>query len=185
MNSKLKVMSSSKLVNYTRSILNDYKLTLKELYQYKKTCASTLFVGSCVHLLTKHYDKRYISYSDKVVQFKNELCMLDEPLRSKQSYDYVMKKYCTKNEIKDYKFGPIHLSIRNKIDNTPCIFQDNCKDIRPNFLYRLFEDYEFQDVNIFGSWLFLNYAMIEYDVNEKEWGEENKKSFFKLFKVNV
>lgn len=109
-------------------------------------------------------------FSDQLIEYTDEMGLVDPTIRNKSSYNHVHHLYKVWNENRLRRLNLIFFSI---------LWQDDypaksghpfaqCQYLKPTFS-SFFSTDRILDVGIYGRWRILDRRLTDYDVNEEEW----------------
>ncbi|OWF38146.1 mitochondrial import inner membrane translocase subunit Tim29-like [Mizuhopecten yessoensis] len=165
-----------KIANYFNTLLRDYHMVYKETLRDMKDrplkASVYLSLLATVGVLIKtNPSPSKLDYEARLVENHNDVGVVGVPVRNPESVKFLHKVFAAHKDCK-LKIYNLYLLTLARIDTGSTEvdqFASKCKQIKPHWT-------EFHksivDVCIFGRWIHLERAMVDYDVNPSEW--ENK-----------
>ena len=167
-------------MDYAKGILDDYKSVAVETWNdmkerpIKSTVYISLIVGVVVLIKTNPAEKDFYT---KVTENYIQLMLVGEPIRNKTSVSSIshIANEASEFRLRYYNFGLFSLICSRPYGPQVDLYEANCKYVKPHWT-------EFHksivDIGVLGTWINLEKAMQNYDVQPEEWlpdGQPNEK----------
>ena len=160
--------------SYFKAILDDYKnVAIETAQDMKAKPAKTAFYLSALagvgYLMKTNPSER--SFHGQILEYSNELLQLGDAVRNPSSNDQVQDLIESYNAgcIRHLNLGICSLMWRDNYDATVDLYEARCKSTKVRWLDM--KD-RIVDIGVVGRWLWLEKALIDYDINPNEWQEE-------------
>ncbi|XP_071118872.1 mitochondrial import inner membrane translocase subunit Tim29-like [Haliotis cracherodii] len=173
---KLKGGRIEKIGDYFNMIFQDYKTVVVETIQdiKKQPVKSSFYISTLAGLgwLYKTNPSE-TSFRTQLIHSSQDLLLIGEPIRNPTSDNHIQDLSLT---LKDGKLRFLSLGIltlvwRTQHSHWTGLYDAQCKQLKPQWS-------EFHkhivDVGVLGRWIYLDKAMIDYDINTEEWDEDGK-----------
>ena len=111
------------------------------------------------------------SFRGEILECSNELLLLGDAIRNPNSNDHVQDLIEAYNagHIRRLNLGVCTLMWRDNYDASVDLYEARCKSTRVGWLG--IKD-RIMDIGVMGRWLWLEKALIDYDINPNEWKNE-------------
>ena len=162
---------------YLLGIANDYKEVGKEILQDMKShpLKSSLYIGTLGTLVyfSKH-NPTEDSFRHQLQNNANDLLLLSDLIRNPVSDNHVQKLVRSYNEglIRRLSLGVCSLIWLDNYDKDVDVYQARCKSLKVGWLEM--KD-RIIDIGVLDRWIYMEKAMIDYDINPAEWEELERK----------
>ncbi|KAK3090068.1 hypothetical protein FSP39_008932 [Pinctada imbricata] len=170
------VSHTSGMSNYFYNIYHDYKTAGLETLQdcKEKPVKATVYIGSLLTLFTLYKtNPRESDYEEALIEGTNEMLLIGKDIRNPNTDKYLFSILDAKRDRRLRYTSLLFFSIVyfDTCSSDAKIFEGTCKLVKPHWT-------EFHrhiaDVGVFNRFIYLNKAMIDYDVNTDEWTEDGK-----------
>jgi hypothetical protein len=157
-------------------VLEDYKMVVIETGQDMKErpIKAGIYIGllGAIGFLGKTNPSEG-SFREELLENMDELLLIGEPIRNPNSDGHMQKlMWCYNNDqIRRLNLGVCSLMWQDNFAKEVDLFEAQCKPLKVGWLDM---KERVLDIGIAGRWLWLNKAMIDYDINPTEWPEEQK-----------
>ncbi|XP_046566674.1 mitochondrial import inner membrane translocase subunit Tim29-like [Haliotis rubra] len=173
---KLKGGRIEKIADYFNMIFQDYKTVVVETIQdiKKYPMKSSIYISTLAGLgLLYKTNPSETSFRTRLIHSSQDLLLVGEPIRNPTSDNHIQDLALT---LKDGKLrftslGILTLVWRTQHSHWSGLYDAQCKQLKPQWS-------EFHkhvvDVGVLGKWIYLDKAMIDYDINPEEWDEDGR-----------
>ena len=163
-------------------IASDYKEVGKEILQDMKThpFKSTVYISTigvtvyfCKHNPTED------NFREQLQNNANDLLLLSDLIRNPVSDNHIQKLVRSYNEglVRRLNLGICSLMWLDNYDKQVDVYQAQCKSLKVGWLEM--RD-RIIDIGVLDKWIYMEKAMIDYDINPAEWKELERRMKEKL-----
>ena len=158
-------------------IANDYKEVGKDILQDMKSqpIKSSLYIGAIgTFCYFWQHNPTEDSFRQQLVDKANDLLQLSDLIRNPTSNNYVQKLTRSYNEglVRRFNLGVCSLIWLDNYDKGVDVYQAQCKSLKVGWLDM--KD-RIVDIGVLGRWIYMDKAMVDYDINPAEWEELERK----------
>jgi len=159
-------------VDYLQLVYNDYKQVLIDTRnEARDRPLKASIIGSFLSLMAYCALKNpnEDDFRQQLIDSQNNLSTVPKSITRRTSCDHVLElsQLCNEKLVRYQSFG--FFSILYLIDCSPncCLFSNQCQYLKPKLKSYFFD--RFIDIGFVGKFRFLDYYMIDYDINQNEW----------------
>ena len=158
-------------------IVNDYKEVGKEILQDMKShpVKSSVYMGTIGTIIyfNKH-NPTEDSFRHQLQNNANDLLLLSDLIRNPDSDNHIQKLVRSYNEglVRRLSLGVCSFMWLDNYDKDVDVYQARCKSLKVGWLEM--KD-RIIDVGVLDRWIYMEKAMIDYDINPVEWEELERK----------
>ena len=163
--------------NYLKVVYGDYKTVVKEtgedIKEHPLKTGIYLSILSVVGYLWKNNPSER-SFRVELLEHMNDLLLVGDLIRNPRSDSHMQRlMWCYNNgQMRRMNLGVCSFMWQDNFPEEVDLFEAQCKPIMVGWLE--FKD-RILDIGVAGRWLWLNEAMIDYDINSDEWPDESEK----------
>ena len=164
--------------NYFKRILDDYVAVGQEILQDMKArpIKSSIYIGLIGTSL--YFAKRNpseASFQEQLVNNSNDLLLLSDLIRNPSSDSHIQKLVRANNEgtLRRFSFGVCSIIWMDNFGKEVDVYEAHCKPLKVGWVEMMTD--RVVDVGILDRWIYMDDAMIDFDINPEEWPEEENK----------
>ena len=157
--------------------MNDYKEVSKEILQDMKShpVKSSVYIGTIGTII--YFNKHNPTEDNFRYQLQNnanDLLLLSDLVRNPDSDNHIQKLVRSYNEglVRRLSLGVCSFMWLDNYDKDVDVYQARCKSLKVGWLEM--KD-RIIDVGVLDRWIYMEKAMIDYDINPAEWEELERK----------
>ncbi len=161
--------------NYFKRILDDYVAVGEEILQdMKDRPIKSLIYGSLLGT-SLYFGKKNpseASFQEQLVDNANDLLLLSDLIRNPASDSHIQKLVKANNEgvLRRFSFGVCSIIWMDNFGREVDVYEAHCKPLKVGWVEMLTE--RVVDIGVLGHWIYMDQAMIDFDINPEEWPDE-------------
>lgn len=137
-----------------------------------KTSAYVALLSVALYFMKTNPTKQ--QFESEVTECANDIALVGEPIRSRSSDEHIQKLVCCANAglLRRTTFGVFSVMWIDNHDPAVDVYEARCKLLKVGWF-----DWpeRIVDIGILRRWRWLEQVMIDYDVNQSEWDEQEQR----------